>query len=176
MSTTVILIIAAVIVGVLYFLKRSARLRKQRKKDLWTFFNQTKPAPPVAHWNKSLLEGKRLFLFFHKESEYLISYFLRLDHCSAVKSEIPNRRRHKTSAFIWERSTGPSHWLSKDKTLTIGLFAVNCLAKRLLDRRLGNRIGSLMLEKLGKSDIGTSCSASFENLSSSSFWNLLYFQ
>ena len=34
MSTTVILIIAAVIVGVLYFLKRSARLRKQRKKDL----------------------------------------------------------------------------------------------------------------------------------------------
>jgi outer membrane murein-binding lipoprotein Lpp len=33
MSTTVILIIAAVILGTLYFLKRSARLRKQAKKD-----------------------------------------------------------------------------------------------------------------------------------------------
>ena len=34
MSTTVILIIAAVIVGILYLLKRSARLKKQAKKDL----------------------------------------------------------------------------------------------------------------------------------------------
>ena len=34
MSTTVILIIVAVILGVLYFLKRSARLRKQTRKDL----------------------------------------------------------------------------------------------------------------------------------------------
>ena len=34
MSTTVILIIAAVILGVLYFAKRSARLRKESKKDL----------------------------------------------------------------------------------------------------------------------------------------------
>lgn len=34
MSTTVILLIAAVIIGILYFLKRSARLRKQAKKDL----------------------------------------------------------------------------------------------------------------------------------------------
>ncbi len=34
MTTTVILIIVAVILGVLYFLKRSARLRKQAKKDL----------------------------------------------------------------------------------------------------------------------------------------------
>ncbi len=33
MSTTVILIIAAVVLGTLYFLKRSARLRKQAKKD-----------------------------------------------------------------------------------------------------------------------------------------------
>ncbi len=34
MTTTVILIIAAVILGILYFLKRSARLKKQTKKDL----------------------------------------------------------------------------------------------------------------------------------------------
>jgi hypothetical protein len=34
MSTEVILIIAAVIIGTLYFLKRSARLRKQARKDL----------------------------------------------------------------------------------------------------------------------------------------------
>lgn len=34
MSTPVILIIVAVILGVLYFLKRSARLKKERKKDL----------------------------------------------------------------------------------------------------------------------------------------------
>jgi len=34
MSTEVILIIVAVVLGILYFLKRSARLRKQAKKDL----------------------------------------------------------------------------------------------------------------------------------------------
>jgi len=34
MSSTVILIIAAVIVGILYLLKRNARLKKQAKKDL----------------------------------------------------------------------------------------------------------------------------------------------
>ncbi len=34
MTTIVILIIAAVIVGILYFLRRSARLKKQAKKDL----------------------------------------------------------------------------------------------------------------------------------------------
>lgn len=34
MSTEVILIIAAVVLGTLYFLKRSARLRKETKKDL----------------------------------------------------------------------------------------------------------------------------------------------
>jgi len=34
MSTTIILVIVAVILGILYFLKRSARLRKQDKKDL----------------------------------------------------------------------------------------------------------------------------------------------
>jgi preprotein translocase subunit YajC len=34
MSTTIILVIVAVILGILYFLKRSARLRKQAKKDL----------------------------------------------------------------------------------------------------------------------------------------------
>ncbi len=34
MSTPVILIIVAVILGILYLLKRSARLKKQTKKDL----------------------------------------------------------------------------------------------------------------------------------------------
>ena len=34
MSTTAILIIAAVILGVLYFLRRSARLKKEARKDL----------------------------------------------------------------------------------------------------------------------------------------------
>ncbi len=34
MSTPVILIIIAVILGILYLLKRSARLKKQTKKDL----------------------------------------------------------------------------------------------------------------------------------------------
>jgi preprotein translocase subunit YajC len=34
MSTTLILIIVLVILGILYFLKRRARLRKQVKKDL----------------------------------------------------------------------------------------------------------------------------------------------
>jgi hypothetical protein len=34
MTTTVILIIAAVILGILYFLKRSARLKKEVRKDL----------------------------------------------------------------------------------------------------------------------------------------------
>lgn len=34
MSTTVILIILLVILGILYFLKRRTRLRKQVKKDL----------------------------------------------------------------------------------------------------------------------------------------------
>ena len=33
MTTTIILIVVAVILGVLYLLKRSARLRKQAKKD-----------------------------------------------------------------------------------------------------------------------------------------------
>jgi len=33
-STPVILIIVAVILGILYLLKRSARLKKQTKKDL----------------------------------------------------------------------------------------------------------------------------------------------
>ena len=37
-STTVILLIVAAILGILYFLKRSARLRKQAKKDLWGLF------------------------------------------------------------------------------------------------------------------------------------------
>jgi hypothetical protein len=34
MSTAVILIIIGAILGILYFLKRSARLRKQTRKDL----------------------------------------------------------------------------------------------------------------------------------------------
>ncbi len=34
MSTTTILIVAAVILGVLYFVKRSTRLKKQAGKDL----------------------------------------------------------------------------------------------------------------------------------------------
>jgi preprotein translocase subunit YajC len=34
MSTTAILIIVLVILAVLYFLKRSARLKKQAKKDI----------------------------------------------------------------------------------------------------------------------------------------------
>ncbi len=34
MSTPVILIIIAVVLGILYLLKRSARLKKQTKKDL----------------------------------------------------------------------------------------------------------------------------------------------
>jgi hypothetical protein len=33
LTTTIILIVVAVILGVLYFLKRSARLRKHAKKD-----------------------------------------------------------------------------------------------------------------------------------------------
>jgi hypothetical protein len=33
LTTTIILIVVAVILGVLYLLKRSARLRKQAKKD-----------------------------------------------------------------------------------------------------------------------------------------------
>ena len=176
MTTTIILIIAAVIVGTLYFLKRSARLKKQRRKDLWTFFYQTKRNHQFPIEISLCWRGKGFFCSFTKEVSIYSTVFSGTDDYSAVKKEISDRRRHKTSAFIWERSTGPSHWLSKDKTLTIGLFAVNCLAKRLLDRRLCNRIGSLMLEKLGESDIGISCFASFENLSSSSFWNLPYFQ
>lgn len=34
MSTTVVLIIAAVVLGTLYFMKRSARIKKQAGKDL----------------------------------------------------------------------------------------------------------------------------------------------
>jgi hypothetical protein len=33
LTTTIILIVAAVILGVLYLLRRSARLRKQARKD-----------------------------------------------------------------------------------------------------------------------------------------------
>lgn len=34
MTTTIILVILAVILGILYFAKRSARLKKESKKDL----------------------------------------------------------------------------------------------------------------------------------------------
>lgn len=34
MTTTIILIALAVILGILYFMKRSARLKKQAKRDL----------------------------------------------------------------------------------------------------------------------------------------------